>query len=335
MEIYVNGNPVEETGDEKASVREVIEALNDWLAGQGAVIVSARLDGDVLDLANETAEVLNSAPANHRRLEIEAQNARLLVIETMNDLGNYLDRVARLCPTLMERDDPRSDIENLKEGLQWSLDVLERVEGILGLSYKEIEFEEDRIRKYVLRLGDVLDHVRVAVEEQNRPALEALLRDTLPALCDSLVRAIPTILRAGNLEPTDTTLADDIEEILGMVTGLPERLEAIAVKISMGNAAEGMEEFASAVSILEKAFVCVERSRRELPLSREDLMVDGQDFEERAKRISGVLDEMIEAFEKKDRILISDLIEYEIAPEIEVITRLLERARNFLKGSCH
>ena len=130
-------------------------------------------------------------------------------------------------------------------------------------------------------------------------------------------------------------MKEELEELLPSLQQLPERLEAIAVKISIGDSARGMQEFAEAVSALEKAFLFVEKGRKQLAIPDEELVMDGKSFEERNQALSGILSELIEAFERRDRVLIGDLIEYEIAPVTQALVLILEKIGKNAKGSCH
>ena len=334
MDIFLNGKPVEYEIETETTIGQVIDYVAKWLLGQGAVLVSGRLDGQSFDLL-ENSEIRSTSIKEHHKLEFESQNARLLVIETVNELGQYLDRVARLAPGLTEKEITEETVTQLVDGLWWCEDVFKRVEEILRLSFREIEFEGEKLHKRILRLGDIRDHIGAAFKGGNHAALRGLLRDSVGPLCDTLVRAIPIILEKGELNyPTDG-LKEELEELLPSLQQLPERLEAIAVKISIGDSARGMQEFAEAVSALEKAFLFVEKGRKQLAIPDEELVMDGKSFEERNQALSGILSELIEAFERRDRVLIGDLIEYEIAPVTQARGLILEKIGKNAKGSCH
>jgi hypothetical protein len=334
VDIILNGKAIEYEIETEATIGEVIDSLTRWLHEQGCVIVSARLDGKSFHPIDDTAA--RSAPiVSHQRLECQAQNTRLLVLETVNELGQYLDRMARLAPGLAEREVTDENIQQLLEGLTWTEDVLNRVEEILRISYRDIEFEGERFHKRVLRVGDLRDHIGEAHRSGNRVALTAILRDSIAPLCDTIVRALPVILDQGAVGSPGDDLLDEIGDLQPVIQGLPEQLEAIAIKISIGDSTKGMEEFAAAVGALERAFLLVDRSRRELAVSFDDLTIEGKSFDERNQALMGILQELIEAFERKDRVLIGDLIEYEIAPVTEALAGIMEKIQNSLKGSHH
>lgn len=334
MDIFLNGKPVEYEIETETTLGEIIDCIAKWLLGQGAVLVSGRLDGQSFDLV-ENAEIRARSIKAHQKLEFESQNARLLVIETVSELRQYLDRVARLAPGLPDKEITGETVKQLVEGLWWCEDVFKRVEEILRLSYREIEFEGEKLHKRLLRLGDIRDHIGAAHSAGNHAALRGLLRDSVAPICDTLVRAIPVILEKGELNYPGDELKEELEELLPTMQQLPERLEAIAIKISIGDSAKGMQEFSEAVSALERAFLFVEKGRKELAIPDEELVMDGKSFEERNQALSGILSELIEAFERRDRVLIGDLIEYEIAPVTEALVAIMENMGKSIKGSCH
>ncbi len=334
MDILLNGKPIEYEIESEATIGELLDCLSSWIAKQGCVLVSVKLDGQPIDFSSD--KDVRSAPiASGKRLEVEAQNARVLVVETVEELGQYLDRVARLAPKMNESEMNDESIRQLLEGLSWSEDVLRRVEELLRISYRDIEVEGERMHKLVLQLGDIRDHIREAHRHGNHAALLAVLRGSLTSLCDRLARALPLMLEKASVGLKNDAVLDDLNEHLPLVASLPEKLEAVAVKISIGDSLKGMEEFAACVTTLEEAFLLVDRCRRELGVPIQDFDMGGKTFDERNQALAGILQELVDAFERKDRVLIGDLIEYEISPVTEALAGLMEKIRNSLKGACH
>jgi hypothetical protein len=52
------------------------------------------------------------------------------------------------------------------------------------------------------------------------------------------------------------------------------------------------------------------------PQNTHDFSIEGESFENYSRALNILLRDLIEAFEKKDFIMIGDLCEYEIAPKI-------------------
>lgn len=335
MEILLNGKRSEIEFEPDATIGAVVDRLSTWLLKQSCVIVSVRLDGVAIRFA-EDEEIRSRAAAGYTRIEVEAQNARLLVRETVDELGQYLDRVSRIAGSMPAGESIAGEsLDQLVEGLSWCEDVLGRVEEILRISYREIEFEGERFSKLVLKLGDLRDHLREAAQSGNAAALDALLRDSLPHLANALICGLPLVLEKGQIDAESDGPGDELAELLPRVQELPEQLEAIAVKISVGDTARGMEEFAAAIGTLERAFQLLDRCRKETTVTAEEMAIEGKSFDERNQDLMGILNELIQAFERKDRVLIGDLIEYEISPITEGLAKLIEKMQNSLKGSCH
>lgn len=334
MEIILNGKRLEYEIEAEATIGDLIDGLAGWLQKQGVVIVSARRDGVAFDPMVD-ASVRGLAASTPGRLEFEAQNPRVLVRETMGELGQYLERVARLSPGLGAEGLTPENLGPLMEGLSWTEDVLKRVEELLRLSYREIEFEGERMHKHLLRLGDLRDHLREAAAAGNRPALLALLGTNVPAICDLIARALPRILEEAHLVSPGEEVLEELADLQPQVQALPRVLEEIAVKISVGDQASGMEEFGRAIGSLERAFVVLDRCRRDLGVTDADMEHEGRSFADRNRDLERVLRELIEAFERKDRVLIGDLIEYEIAPMTAALAAIMESIQNRLKNPRH
>lgn len=335
MEILLNGKRPEFEFDPDATIGALIDRIAAWLLKRSCVIISARLDG-VAFRFTEDEEIRARPAAAGARLEIEAQNARLLVRETIEELGQYLDRVARIAANLPAGETITGEsLDQLIEGLSWCGETLERVEEILGISYRTLEFEGERFSRLVLQLGDLRDHLLAANRSGNAAALDALLRDSMPRLTNAIVRGLPLVLSKGRIEADENGPAEELAELLLQLQELPGRLEAIAIKISVGDTAGGMEEFAVALGTLERAFQVLDRCRRELIVTAEEMAFEDKSFDEKNQELMGILNELIQAFERKDRVLIGDLIEYEISPLTEELAQLIKRIQNSLKGFRH
>jgi len=334
VNIYINGKSIDYEIENEATLGEIIDGLQEWMSGKGCVIVSLRLDDKSVNFLEDKS--IRSAPIDScRKMDVEIQNVRVLVGETIHELGNYLDRVARLAPKMQDNGIQADDIKQLVDGLRWSEDVLKRVEGILRISYHDLEFDGEKFSKLLLKLGDIREHIEEAQKNNNHAALAGILGSSLTLLCDRLVHALPLVLENASLTSEGSNLMEEITEQLPIIRELPEKLENIAINISIGDSIKGMEEFAACISSIEEAFILVDRCKKELPNYSHDLDIKGKSFEERNQEIAGILQELIEAFERKDRVLIGDLIEYEIAPVTEGLADILEKIKNSLKESCH
>ncbi|MBL4889646.1 MAG: hypothetical protein JKX97_06465 [Candidatus Lindowbacteria bacterium] len=334
MEIYLNGQPLDFEIEGESNLRDIIDSVSKWLYERGAVLISVRNGGHAIDFADDGV-VGKIDLAKIEILEMESQNARLLVIETISELGQYLDRVARLAPQIGEDDISDESVNQLLEGIEWSVDVLLRVEEILQLKYSEIEIEDEKLHKRLLRLGDMRDHIEEAFNSKNQIALRLLMKESMAPLADSVVRALPKILDAAKLGKVVDDQLEELDEVLEAIKSLPENLERIAVKISIGDSSKGMEEFADAIGSLERAFSLIDFCRRHMAISNDVFIVEERSFDERSAALSGVLDELIQAFERKDKVLIGDLIEYEIAPETEALAKVIQQIKNSSKGTSH
>lgn len=342
MKIFLNGEELDYEVESEVTLGDILDSISKWLHQKGAVIISAKLGDKPIEFSHDQ-KMREREISAIETLHLECQSGKLLVVETLKELSHYLNRVARLAPQMKESEVTEESVQQLVDGLGWCVDVLKRVEELLQIDYSQIHFENEKFHKKVLKLGDIRDHIREAYSNKNHSALKAVLHDSVAPLCDSVVRAIPLIMEEGKLERTEVAgeiqseaeLKEEIHLLQGRLKEMPELLEEIAVKISLGDTAKGMTEFAAVVSELEAAFTLIDQCRDRMSVPLKTLEVEGKSFDERSENISEVLSELIGAFEQKDRVLIGDLIEYEIAPEIEALAQVLDQIEENFKGACH
>lgn len=334
MRIFINGREVEYALGDERTLGEALDSLSKWAGERGEVILGVRADGAEVAPGDEAARARSLGDV--ARLDIEASSVKVLVVETLGEVREYANRARNLLPAVADEVEAGSASERLDqfvEALPWLERVFLRLEEILGDEIGRVAAEGRTLRVLLEDLRDLGPSLRAAAPAERA----AILRGRAADVLGGLAAAIPVIL--GRLEaatgPTSDAAREIAEEIgatIGDVRRLPARLEEIAVQIQVGDESAAMSRFAAEIGLLERAFRLVERGRAALALSPAEWTIGGEAWEARSEKVSSLLEEMLGAFERGDRVLISDLLEYELSPASEGLAAALEEILHRLES---
>lgn len=335
MEILINGRPIEFTLGTERTLGEVLQGLTAWAAGRGMVVLGVKADG--VDVPSAPDDPARARPLGEvRRLEIEAHDVKALVVETLDEVRDYAGRARDLLPDVAEeaaRGGPCERLDQFLDALPWLERVFERLEGILRLDFTEIRVEGAPVRDVIEGLRSLGPDLRAADPARRG----SLLRGRAVEILDGISRAIPEIIRRADVAsgPTSSAaaaIAEEIGVLLPEVRPLSKRLEEIAVQIQIGDESAGMSRFADEIGLIERGFRLAERGRVALGLAVDELVVGGRDWGSVYDKISTLLEELLGAFERGDRVLVGDLLEYELSPAAETLVGALEEIQRRIEA---
>jgi len=274
-------------------------------------------------------------------------------LESENSLGEVVDGLAswlrdeNFAITAIDVDDRSIPIHDRSA---WAATALETVETL------SIEaFPVDQVDQLTLAaLAEYCLLLNAALENKDRDALFDLGNE-LPYVRVRLQELMPTVFRTGyaplpSADIENGTLPDDAESIemqsqlrglitlievrlreyrnpvqelllcLGQLASMQTDLEEVPVQLQTGN--DGL-----AMTAIVRFAELVSRVIRILPLVPPDSDVDPAAVSEFAIDLTPVLEQLQEAFEARDTVLMGDLLEYEVAPRLAVLHRLVPDAQ--------
>ena len=355
MEILLNGRPIEYELEGEGTVGDIVKALDEWLAKTGKVLLTLRVDGTDVAI-RDPSPALARGLAGVARVEAEGQDARVLAIETLDEGKAYLQRLGRLIPGLAESvprsgplgDDIRERYVQLLEGSSFLESVFRSAARLFDQTLSEVkiparggsEGAEVSLEILLLRLGDFRDHGRRGLDEGRGDVLAGLLGPPLAALLEDLSLGTDRLL--ARIETSGESMGEDREELLASARAiLPnleavgERLERVATQIQTGKTSDGLSSLAEIAGLIEEVFRLIQRLERSLGLTPEEIPMGTGTLASSGQSVAMVLQELLTAFEKEDRVLIADLAEYEVTPIAnqlcETLRFLVEKASQPVK----
>lgn len=162
------------------------------------------------------------------------------------------------------------------------------------------------IRELLINGSPYEESIHGAPEEVTRRGIERLDIETITA----------RELALGFLENYQPTLAT-----------LSMAIEKVAELFRVGDEQAANEEYLQFLEALEILLETLQRSTDTLGLDMESIRVDGVTAQQRLERLSSLTGEMLAAQEQDDWVLLADLLQYDMKPEVTAWIKLMAQMR--------
>ncbi len=299
MEIRVNDNQIDYTLEGERNLYEVLQGLGSWLDQSGYEIVSARKDGELLEL-KRIEELKAAAIATIGRLDLAVEPVQASLLAELQSIRQFFHLLVRA----IENQDRSLGGDLIAEypSVRAKLDPLLRLHEVElpGASPKEIE--------------GLLENSGVGGDS---PAT-AQSRERLLELSRSLDRELEE--RIAEIIDPRIALRSTAQGLKSSIANLQE----VSVLLQTGKDREAMAaiiDFTELTGRLVRLFPLV---RQQASLDLSEIAIEGMSFPAFYADFNATLSELVDAFGASDSVLIGDLLEYEVAPRLEKLSRFID-----------
>ena len=299
MEIRVNENQIDYTLEGEQSLQEVLAGLKGWLDQAGYVIVSARKDGQEVDLIR-TDGLSAVEIAKVGRLDLVVEPVQSSLLADLQSIRRFFHLVARTVGS----DDRALAGELLGEypGVRAKLDPLSRLHEISlpGASVAEID-------RLLTESGLGRDQ---APSPESRERILELARSLDSELEERIAEIIdPRIALRSTAQGIKSSIAS---------------LQEVSVLLQTGKDREAMAAIITFTELTGRLVRLFPLVRRQASLDLAAIAIDGTSFPDFYADFNATLTELVEAFGASDSVLIGDLLEYEVAPRLEKLSQFID-----------
>jgi hypothetical protein len=303
VNLYINDEKVDFTLESEKTLSDVVRSLEQWLACEKMVIAALAINGEPLT-QTDLDEKKNLAVSALREVRVSASDFLGMEVEGLRALSGFF---SALRETLLTKD-------------------MDRLPGLL-----ERYAEAESMLRFLLASSGTEQAAR------ERGAWEKLFAGTTPAmvklwdeptreravgLCDFFLKVFAE--KSEQYRTVGQSSLKLARETIAALRRMTERLGEVPVLLQTGKDNAAMQTIASFTEMAQLfirliGFVFTPEEARRID-------IEGVDVEHYSQKLNTHLRELVEAFEKKDYILIGDLCEYEIAPKIRPLIDTVERA---------
>lgn len=308
MDIYIMGNKVDYTIEDEKTVKDIIDSITEIVNSYGQSITEIRIDGK---------QFLADDP---KLSEIKIENVNNLEVETASFFEISSSLLVSLIPfteTLKEHIiRNKLSYNEFDQAKSWISDVLiTSINVLFAFARKsDIIHRRNEIVKYILdfQYNNFLDDSKK--EEFLRKLDEILL----------LLKEINSILNKISDEGGlffDTTIDNDLSELLRLIDDIPTKLQLGKDKEAMEEIYEFSEIFISLIEFIEQLI----SSSSILPKK----IIETFDLS-KFKEVNYIIESLVENITSKDFVSASDTILYELKPLVEDIQKFIFSLREVL-----
>jgi hypothetical protein len=310
LEIIVNDEKIDFTLEDENCLGEVVTALESWLSKSNLVVTSITLGSRNLnrhdqDLTEEPEEQWQGMPLDQiERIVITAKLLKEIQFSNIQAVLTYLD----LLKVALEKQDKRylDDLLTGREDTFKLLNMLYRPSSnpIAGQEIKDLEN---------LLSGSSRDTILawpIGVQTRALGIISKLIE-----LLSSRLEEIKNPL---------AVLSSATRELEGTATNIRE----VSVLLQTGQEQTAMAMIIGFADLSQTLLRVLSNLEETSTISLKKLKIGEESAGRFFADFNGILRELIGAFDTKDTVLIGDLLEYEVAPRIELFLNFLNEVQN-------
>ncbi len=291
MRILVNNEEIDFTLENEKTLGDVMTEIEKWIQESGFNITSLKANGKTLPLQDKNTWYgigINDIDT----LEMTASHISQLRAENLETAYQYLS----LLQNALSRKDSKL-FNELKVGLPF---MIESLENNFLIDRKTTE-GLDRIKRLK---GEEL----ISLDQNLSHEMENFIDD----MKVSVKNAYNEILKP----------ADSLKSLVEELVTSEREISEVSILLQSGRDREAMDKIVRFSDLTSRLFRILSSMDFSGIISIEELKIGGKSGKEFYRELNGILGELIEAFGIGDYVLIGDLLEYEIAPRLEMLITL-------------
>lgn len=298
MQITINQKQIDFTLENEKTLEDVIFGVQSWLDGTGFIITDISADKTSIPL-NHISEKGTTPIEDIGQIDLTVQSsieAKISLFETLFEYFNYLHTAVS-----------ENDLNRIKD---------------LITSYSDIKTSFSILFSYPSGNFAVSDAAFLDTMIQESGILDTDYREDNRSQILTVINQIKTIFHNRIRE-----LANPLREVLLTARLLKSsifEISDVSVLLQTGKDRQAMNVIIKFSELSQKIIRLYPILKDYGILNEKDLSIGNKNFTDFYQNLNSILSELLKAFEANDSVLIGDLLEYEIAPQLEELIRTLE-----------
>jgi hypothetical protein len=317
MNILINGYGVDFALENEKNVKEVCASILDWTKKRDMIFTDLYIDGELYSMDSLPDMDITSVGS----INCIVQSKSDLILSTLHEAVTYCERIIGHISDIEKKG--KADLsqkEALSRGIVWMLDASRVIFSILVLDEKEIRYLDKTIDQYFTKLsecGKAIESAKDANEFKKILLDNRNLFETVKSvfkmlfLSDSLKNLIVKSLESPN------QLIEGLKQIKEEIGGQVEKLEKAAVFFQSGKDADGADIMQSFIDFIYRYIRLCHQISPVFGIDPAEISSGDDNMEKTNSAIYSYLEEIVSVMENSDIISLSDILEYQMKPEVE------------------
>jgi len=319
MNIYMNGYSIDMTMDNEKTLDDIIKGISDWAAKRNLIFTRFELDGE----SHSTESFPDRPKADIGNLNCVIQSKSDLILSTISEGIAYCDKVvAYVAESEKAGDFDLSQRDFFCSGIQWLNDSLGSIFQLLSLSPEDIRYLDRSVADYLAGLNAVDGELKKV--STGKDALRVMLKardivDVIKGVYKMLMLSdsLKTIIVQSLESPDELIRAlKDVKDALPVQTAAMEEASAA---FQSGKDAEGAEKLQDFTDFIYRYVRVCHQISPVFGIDPSSIEHDGLSLEQLNGSLHQYLEDIISVMENNDIISLSDILEYELKPQLEKI----------------
>lgn len=331
MEIQINDYPVdfELTGEQ--TISDVINSISEWTQQRDLIFTQAGI--------NDTNYPIDKLPdislEDIKTINCLVQSKADVIISSINAGIDYCAKVQKFIDkSLSTKNDLIAEIDNIRSGIDWLLEVLQKVQQLLAVDFSNVMYRDNSVQCYIdkittfgnaLQLKNIQENINEYIEKE-----KGLFADLSGIFKMLLLSEDIKLLVIQSIDSPDV-LIRSLLEIKDEIPVQVKNLEEVSIAYQTGK-----DEIASGKlnNFIDFIFKYSRTCYQIVPvfgLDLDEIKVDNLSFNEKNNTLQDLLKEIIDVMENNDIISLSDILEYEMKPSLENLDLFIDSVIGILE----
>lgn len=324
MNILMNGYGVDFTIENEKNIKEICGSILEWTKQRDLIFTDLYIDGELFTMDSLPDKELSSVGSINCIVQSKAD----LILSTLHEAVTYCERILNHIHDIEEKG--KADLsqkEALSRGITWMIDAHHIIFAILVLDEKEIKYLDKTVENYFSLLSDCgksIEAVKDTAEFKKILFDNKQLFETVKSifkmlfLSDSLKKLIVKSLESPN------QLIEGLKTIKNEIGDQVKQLESAAVLFQSGKDAEGADIMQSFIDFIYRYIRLCHQISPVFGIDPAEISSGDTNMEKTNSAIYSYLEEIVSVMENSDIISLSDILEYQMKPEVEKCEPFIE-----------
>ncbi|MDY6933254.1 MAG: hypothetical protein SVZ03_03415 [Spirochaetota bacterium] len=331
MKVQINSFPVGFELENEKTIADVIGSMYKWTQERDLVFVEAQIDdknyliNDIPELSLDEVELINC----------QVQSKADIVISSLSECINYCNKALNfIVKTKNSNQLDQSQIESMCDGIDWLIEVMNRIMQLLSLDINEIKYQDKRVIDYVHSIEIFKNNI---VNSNNDFEIIEYFSEG-GDIFNSISNIFKMLYFSENLKSLVIKSIESPDVLINSLMGIRNdvsdqltNLEEIAHSFQAGKDNLGSEKLQVFIDFIYRYIKTCHQISPVFGIDLKSLEVDNISLDEKNANINNLLNDIIEALENNDIISLSDILEYEMKPSLEDLHLYIDQLINLIK----
>ncbi|MCL1910948.1 MAG: hypothetical protein FWG13_01940 [Leptospirales bacterium] len=323
MEIRINNQPIDYKQENEKKLADIASYIIKWTNERELVVFRVEVDGEAFGVDALPDKPFEQVGVINFMIESKADVAFSAVEEGVRYCGKAVKYISKIG----DDDAPLSELDNLRDGIDWLKGVIFSVLSIMGIDRKSFAYKGSTLSEYIEKMDNQKEDFTF-IKTREKAVSYFAKTENIFELVKEMLRSL---LLSEEMKKLIMHSVDSPDIIVSTLSSLNEtideelqNLEDIAIAFTSGRDTEGAAKLQRFVDFIFSFSRACHHAAPVFGIEMSGVIVNGKSMLDKNRDIHDLLNETIAVMENQDYISLSDILEYEMKPALEDIGQYID-----------